>query len=61
VTGVPAGRYLLVNRVNPFLRFRELRYDNDAASLAIRLGWPDGRTGPPRIEVLRACRGARCG
>jgi hypothetical protein len=61
VTGVPAGRYLLVNRVNPFLRFRELRYDNDAASLAIRLGWPDGRESPPKIEVLRACRAARCG
>jgi hypothetical protein len=60
VTGVPPGRYLLVNRVNPFLRFRELRYDNDAASLAITLSWPNGRSSPPRIDVLRACRAVRC-
>jgi Lysyl oxidase/WD40-like Beta Propeller Repeat len=58
ITGVPAGQYLIVNRVNPFLRFRELRYDNDAAALAIRLRWDDGA---PRISVLRACRAIVCG
>lgn len=57
ITGIPAGQYLLVNRVNPYLRFRELRYDNDAATLVIRLAWP-GRT--PKISVLRACRATRC-
>ena len=39
ITRVPAGQYLLVNRVNPFLRFHELRYDNNAAALAVRLRW----------------------
>jgi hypothetical protein len=57
ITGVPAGRYLLVNRVNPFLRFRELRYDNNAATLAIRLRWVGGS---PRLTVLRACRALVC-
>jgi hypothetical protein len=57
ITGVPAGQYLLVNRVNPLLRFRELRYDNDAATLAIRLRWVDGQ---PRLSVLRACRALDC-
>jgi hypothetical protein len=57
ITGVPAGSYLLVNRVNPFLRFRELRYDNNAATLAIRLSWPGGT---PRLRVLRACRSLVC-
>ena len=42
LTGVPAGRYTVVNRVNPYLRFRELRYDNDAASVAMRISWPHG-------------------
>jgi hypothetical protein len=57
ITGVPAGRYLLVNRVNPLLRFRELRYDNNAATLAIRLRWVDGS---PKLSVLRACRATVC-
>ena len=57
ITGVPAGNYLLVNRVNPFLRFRELRYDNNAATLAIRLTWPSGA---PKLSVLRTCRATDC-
>jgi hypothetical protein len=60
LTTVPAGQYLLVNRVNPFLRFRELRYDNNAAALALRLSWPNGHTSAPKIVVLRACRAVRC-
>jgi hypothetical protein len=57
ITGVPAGRYLLVNRVNPFLRFRELRYDNNVATLEIRLRWV---AGSPKLSVLRACRALVC-
>jgi hypothetical protein len=60
VTGVPAGQYLLVNRVNPFLRFRELRYDNNAAALSLRLSWPNGPRSAPRLNVLRACRAVVC-
>lgn len=60
LTGVPGGQYLLVNRVNPFLRFRELRYDNDAATLSVRIAWPGGPKAAPKVTVLRACRAAIC-
>jgi hypothetical protein len=36
---------------------RELRYDNDAASLRIRLTW---RAGRPEVTILRVCGSARC-
>jgi hypothetical protein len=53
VTGVPAGVYDLVHRVNASMQLRELRYDNDAASVRLRLRWVDGA---PRVKVLRSCR-----
>jgi hypothetical protein len=46
---VPAGIYVLTHRVNASI---ELRYDNDAASVRIRLRW---RAGYPRVRVLRSC------
>lgn len=58
ISGVPAGRYVLVHRVNPGLFLRESRYENNAASVAIRLTWVGG---VPRVRVLRTCQGsARC-
>ncbi len=60
LTVLPAGRYWLVNRANPDFHLRELRYDDDAASLLLRLAWPHGRTAAPRIDVLRTCRRERC-
>lgn len=57
LTGLPAGTYVLVHRANPNMLLRELRYDNDAASLLIRLAW---RSGVPRVTVLKACDSARC-
>jgi hypothetical protein len=33
---------------------RELRYDNDAASVRIRLRWG---AGTPKVSVLRSCTG----
>lgn len=54
---VPAGVYVLVHRANPNMLLRELRYDNDAASLRIRISWHAGR---PRVTVLRACDSERC-
>jgi len=58
LTGLPAGIYLVVNRSNPDLRFRELRYDNDVASTRFRLSW---RGGVPRVTPLRSCRTELCG
>jgi lysyl oxidase/WD40 repeat protein len=52
VTGVPAGVYDLVHRVNDSMRLRELRYDNDAASVRIRLRRVSDT---PRVSVLRSC------
>jgi hypothetical protein len=52
LTGLRSGRYVLVHRVNGDRRMREIRHDNNAASLLIALGWRQGR---PRVRVLRAC------
>jgi hypothetical protein len=55
VTRVPAGVYELVHRANPRLLLRELRYENDGASLRIRISWPGGRAHPPAIRILATC------
>ena len=55
VTGLPAGRYHLVHRANPDRTMREVRYSNDAASVLLRLSWPNGRSSAPTISVLRRC------
>lgn len=52
ITGVPTGTYVLTHRVNESMLLRELRYDNDAASVRIRLTW---RSGYPTVRVLRSC------
>jgi dipeptidyl aminopeptidase/acylaminoacyl peptidase len=52
ITSVPAGDYTLVHKTNTQLLISELRYSNNAASVAIRLTRPNGR---PRVRVLRAC------
>ncbi len=58
LTGVPAGIYVLVHRANPDRWLRERSYDNNAASVRLRLT----RTGDlPRVQVLRSCEGSeRC-
>lgn len=52
ITGVQTGTYVLMHRVNASMLLRELRYDNDAASVRIRLTW---RNGYPTVRVLRSC------
>jgi hypothetical protein len=52
ITGVPAGDYVVVHRANPNLGLHELRYENNAASVRIRLTWPNG---VPSVRVLRRC------
>jgi dipeptidyl aminopeptidase/acylaminoacyl peptidase len=52
ITGVPSGIYVLAHRVNAAMQLRELRYDNDAASVRIRIT----RTRDyPTVRVLRSC------
>jgi hypothetical protein len=61
VTGLPAGRYYLVHRVNAKRALRESNYANNASSLLIDLSWPRGHTHAPRFAVLAACTDtARC-
>ena len=55
LTRVPAGEYVLVNRANPQLRIHEVRYENNAASLRIRIRWPRGRSRLPSVRVLSTC------
>ena len=57
--GLPAGRYVLVHRVNADGRLRERRRDNNAASVLLSLRW---RADRPRVAVLARCpHSARCG
>ena len=51
VRGLPGGIYSLVHRVNADRRLRESRYDDDVASVRIRLIWTGGGRG--RVVVLR--------
>ena len=61
VTGVRPGLYVLVHRASPRLLLREKRYTNNAASLLIRLTWPNGRRSAPAVRVLRTCESTeRC-
>jgi len=53
ITGVPTGIYVLTHRVNAAMQLRELRYDNDAASVRIRIRWVRGY---PTVRVLRSCQ-----
>jgi Lysyl oxidase/WD40-like Beta Propeller Repeat len=55
LTGVKAGKYLLIHRANRRFLFRELRYENNAASLLLRISWPRGRSRPPSVRVLKRC------
>jgi Lysyl oxidase len=59
LTGLDAGRYRLVHRVNVGRRLHESSYVNNAASLLLQLGW---RAGRPSVRVLNSCPDtARCG
>ena len=55
LTNVPPGRYVLVNRANPSADIHELRYENNAASVAIQVRRPRGRGRPPVVSTLGTC------
>jgi hypothetical protein len=52
LTGLPAGRYLLIHSVNVHRRLREADYGNNSASMLLRLQW---RAGAPSVRVLSRC------
>src|SRR4051812_43375967 len=55
LTGVPAGQYYLVHRVNADRKLAESDYSNDAASLLVELSWPGGTSAAPSVKSLRGC------
>ena len=57
ITGLKAGNYWLVHRANQDLHLRETRYDDNVASVLIRLTWHGGT---PSVATLRTCRKERC-
>jgi hypothetical protein len=62
VTGLAAGDYVVVHRVNPGRRLRESDYTNNVAALRVRLSWPRGRASRPRAIPVRICsRSDTCG
>jgi hypothetical protein len=62
LTGLKAGRYYLVHRVNPERLLEESSYGNNASSVLISLAWPSGKSEAPTVRVLRRCpNSARCG
>ena len=60
VTKVPAGHYRPVRRASPDYHLREAHYGDNAASLLVRIAWPDGHGSPPAVSVLRTRSRSRC-
>jgi hypothetical protein len=54
ITGIPAGQYLLINRVNRDRKLQEGNYDNNASSDLIELTRPPGA--PPQATVVNYCQ-----
>jgi hypothetical protein len=55
VSGVAAGQYYLVHRVNADRKLAESNYSNDASSVLVELSWPGGTSAAPSVKVLRGC------
>jgi hypothetical protein len=53
LTGVPAGRYRLVHRVNADRKLHETTFANDTASALIEL--KRSKSGRPTVRVLKRC------
>ena len=56
ITGLPSGRYELAHHVNSERRLRESSYDNNGASLLLRLTRHPGGGEAPDVTILRRCR-----
>ena len=59
VTALAAGEYVLSHVINLGRRLRESDYANNAASLRVRLDWPQGTAQPPVVTPLAECPGSR--
>jgi hypothetical protein len=52
ITGLPAGKYYLVHRVNSTHRLVEASYGNNVAWLLLRVSW---KNGDPPVRVIDRC------
>ena len=52
LTGLAAGRYVLVHRANPDRSLHESNYANNAASVLLDLKWRDRR---PVLTIVASC------
>jgi hypothetical protein len=55
LTGVPAGRYYLVQKVNSNQSVQELDYSNNAWSAAVDVSYPAGPNAAPVVKALNSC------
>ena len=55
ITGLPAGLYRLIHRVNPDGLIREKTMGNNMSSAVLQIRWPDGRKAAPVVAVLKTC------
>jgi hypothetical protein len=61
MTGVPAGRYLIVNHVNADRKLVESDYSDNRATALVEVSYPGGPTVPPAVVLLDRCPGsAKC-
>ena len=60
LTGLPAGTYTLVNRVNDQSLYLESNYSNNVGSAQFSLAWPDGANAKPTVTVIKTCLADRC-
>ena len=62
ITGLPAGRYVLVHRVNRAGMLRERTRRNNASSALIELKWSSGAVRTPSVTTSATCPDVdRCG
>ena len=55
LTGLPAGLYRLIHRVNPDGLIREKTMANNMSSAVVQIKWPNGRNAAPQVTVLKTC------
>jgi hypothetical protein len=61
LSGVPAGSYRLVHRVNPARTLLESNYANNASSALVHVTRPRGPEGRPVVKLIARCEGSdRC-
>ena len=56
LTGVPAGRYVIVHRANPGADAQGAALRQQRGVVLVQLTWPHGKGSLPRVTVLKRCQ-----